>query len=130
MTHASAPPSPPPDDPTPVVANPVTDPLPARSTHPAVGSSGMLAWADPWDAGTTGTAITLNPVTGQVATSPADVAALEGTLARLAARAQLGADPRLTTFGALFAPTADRFLRAFAAELQPSDLLAALLRLF
>ncbi len=133
VSNTSAPPPAPPDDPTPVVAAPVADQVPVPMAHATVGGSGMLIWADPWE-----TALIPPPSAGGsaggsaglVAASRADLAALDTALARLAERPQIGADARLTTFRMLFAPTAGRLIRALSLELQPADLLAALLRIF
>jgi hypothetical protein len=94
-----------------------------------VGSSGRLAWADAW--ATPGpVSLLAEPGAGRLAGSPAELAALDTALARLGERTAIGADPRLTTFRTLFAPTAGRLLRALASGIEPGDLLAALLRIF
>jgi hypothetical protein len=85
-----------------------------------------MEWSDPWaTAGEAGGA----PTSGRMATSQTEIAALDATLAHAAAT-RLGIDPRLTAFRARLAPTLERLARAFAAQLRPTDLLAALLRLF
>ena len=126
VAHASAPPPPPPAHPTPVVAEPVPTAATVGPSHAMIGTSGPLEWADPWDiAGSASGGVT----SGRVATSPSEVAALDATLARDAG-SRLGIDPRLTAFRARLAPTLERLARGLAAQIRPTDLLAALLRLF
>jgi hypothetical protein len=90
----------------------------------------MLPWADLWDTDAPPDGAAAYRAAGRAATSPADLAALDRTLAALGEQPQPGADPRLVTFRTLFAPTAERLLRALAREIEPGDLLAALLRMF
>ncbi len=127
VSHASAPPPPPPANPTPVVADQVPAGRTAEPPHATVGASGPLEWADPWSAGETTFGA---QASGRVATSSAELAALDATLARGAHSWQLGTDPRLTTFQARLGPTLELLARALAARMAPAEFLAAILRRF
>jgi len=86
-----------------------------------------MEWADL--EGTDG-AIPSEPGSGRLATSPAQIAALDAALALGPGPSQLGTDPRLTTFRALLAPTLAGLARALVEQVAPADLLAAFLRIF